>query len=435
MLEGKYSRIVVFLIYFTVFVNSITLFTSPFEFYAGYFIYLLLLPGLLMRHGLKNISMVLLFFLFLFLNGLLHLFLGNNTSDYFFKIFFGTFFSYIFYYEVIVESGYDIEKLFQYYLKGVYIVCVIGYIQFIGFQLHIESMYDYHWILNKWSVCGGGNFGIRINSVFSEPSFFSITISSAVFVAVCNIITKQSYYYTKLESLLIIIIYFLSFSGVGYLGVFIIIMLLFVNYGFLRYFIVFVPIAIGIFSVVYQNVPEFRDRYDSTIDIFSTGKFKIGNTHGSSLILYNNYYVAVRNFKDYYLGTGLGSHPIAFAKYSLTHGTKVAGIDQNNLDANSMFNRLLSETGVVGVGLFILLIFKSFVRKNSLIPGNDSHWIISNALLLLILLNLLRQGHYFLNGFPLFMWLYYYNKSVYLKKVAAYEMAELPAEPLIAENA
>jgi hypothetical protein len=421
MFEGKYSKLVIFLVYFTIFVNSITLFTSPFEFYLGYFIYLLLLPGLLMRHSLKNISLVLLFFLFLLGNGLIHIFLGTNTSGYFFKIFLGTFFSYIFYYVIIVESGFDIEKLFQYYLRGVYIVCIIGYVQFIGFQMGVSALYDYSWLLNKWGVVVGGNFGIRINSVFSEPSFFSITISSAVFVAVSNILTKHNYYYTKLQSLLVIGIYFLSFSGVGYFGIFIIAILLFINYGLLRYFIVFIPIVIVIFSLVYQNVPEFRERYDSTVDIFSTGKFKIGTTHGSSLILYNNYYVAVQNFKDYYLGTGLGSHPVAFAKYSLTRGTKVAGIDQNSADANSMFNRLLSETGVAGVGLFLLLIFKSFIRKNDDIPFNNPHWI---------LLNLLRQGHYFLNGFPFFVWLYYYNKIAYLGKVEAEEDGPSENEPV-----
>ena len=39
----------------------------------------------------------------------------------------------------------------------------------------------------------------------------------------------------------------------------------------------------------------------------------------------------------------------------------------------------------------------------------DTFWIISGAILTMIVVNLLRQGHYFLNGFPFFIWLYYFN--------------------------
>ena len=163
------------------------------------------------------------------------------------------------------------------------------------------------------------------------------------------------------------------------------------------------------------------------VEVFSTGNFKLGKTHGSSLILYNNYQVAVRNFKDYFLGTGLGSHPVAFAKYSLTKNVKTIGVDLNGMDANSMFNRLLSETGIVGVGLFLLIIFKGFVKRNIAVPFNNSYWIISNSILTLILLNLLRQGHYFLHGFPLLVWIYYYNKQNYLAALEAQDQSHAEA--------
>jgi len=431
MFEGKYSNIKIFLIYFSVFISSMELFKEPFEFYVSYFIFLMFLPYLLQKYGLRSIPKVLALFGFLFINGIIQIGLGNNTSGYFYKIFFGTFFSYIFYYLIVVDSGFDTKKLFDLYLKGCYVVSVIGLIQFIGFQIHIPALYDYGWLLNKWGVIRGGNFGIRINSVFPEPTYFSTSVSLAVFVAINNLLTKENYYYSKIQSLLVIGVSFLSFSGVGYFGLFITLILIFINYGLVRYAVIFVPLLALVFYQLYQNVPEFSERYDSTAEIFTTGNYKLGKTHGSSLILYNNYQVAVRNFKDYFLGTGLGSHPIAFAKYSLTKDVKTAGVDLNGMDANSMFNRLLSETGIVGVGLFVLLIFKGFVKRNLSIPINNSYWIISNALLTLILLNLLRQGHYFLHGFPLLVWLYYYNKQNYL---TALEQEEAGGEELTTDN-
>jgi hypothetical protein len=427
MFEGKNSNIYIFLIYFSVFISSIELFKYPFEFYVSYFIFLLFLPALLKKYGLRSIPKVLTLFAFLFVNGVVQISLGNNTNEYFYKIFFGTFFSYIFYYLVVVDAGFDTKRLFDLYLKACYVVCIIGLVQFIGYQIGVPFLYDYSWLLNKWGVIRGGNFGIRINSVFPEPTYFSTSVSLAVFVALNNLLTKENYYFTKFQSFLVFAVSLLSFSGVGYFGLFITLILIFINYGLIRYALVFIPILTLVFFQLYQNVPEFSERYDSTVEVFSTGNFKLGKTHGSSLILYNNYQVAVRNFKDYFLGTGLGSHPVAFAKYSLTKNVKTIGVDLNGMDANSMFNRLLSETGIVGVGLFLLIIFKGFVKRNIAVPFNNSYWIISNSILTLILLNLLRQGHYFLHGFPLLVWIYYYNKQNYLAALEAQDQSHAEA--------
>jgi hypothetical protein len=48
---------------------------------------------------------------------------------------------------------------------------------------------------------------------------------------------------------------------------------------------------------------------------------------------------------------------------------------------------------------------------------------VGSAVLVIIILYLLRQGNYFINGFPIFMWIYYYNyvdfKNKYVKKDVA----------------
>src|SRR5690606_15897113 len=127
--------------------------------------------------------------------------------------------------------------------------------------------------------------------------------------------------------------------------------------------------------------------------------------HGSSVILYNNFHIAVENFKrNPIFGTGLGSHPTAFDKYSLTKNVSTAGFDLNKQDANAMFNRLLSETGLFGLGLFIFFILFRFVRKDR---SENKLWIISSACLVVILINMGRQGHYFLAGFPFYFWMFY----------------------------
>ncbi len=105
----------------------------------------------------------------------------------------------------------------------------------------------------------------------------------------------------------------------------------------------------------------------------------------------------------------MGSHPIAFEKYSLTKNIKTFGFANNSQDANSMLLRLISETGLFGTFFMLGLTFKCFVNRQRMPDAPDTFWIISGAILTMIVVNLLRQGHYFLNGFPFFIWLYYFN--------------------------
>lgn len=418
MFEGRLNKFIVFLIYLSVFISSYIFTKDPAEIYFGYIIFAFLLPFFILKHPFPR-HFISIFFILL-VSGMLNIILENNTFPLFIKIFLGLFFSYLFYYYVIVQSGYNIEKLFQLYLKGCYIVSLIGVIQFISYVIGFTYGYDYSWIFNKWGLIKGGNWGIRINSVFPEPTYFATCVSAAMFVAMYNLAMKNTYYLSKFQSTIIIIIYFLTFSGVAYLAIFIAIVLLLINFGFIRYFLIFIPMLMGVFFYLHSNVREFRERYSSTVDIFTTGYFKVGKTHGSSIILYDNYQVAVKNFTNNFLvGTGLGSHPVAFKKYSITKDLGIVGISQNNLDANSMFLRLLSETGLFGIALMLIILFRCFIKRapegSALIP--DHYWVISSAIFVMIFVSLFRQGHYFLNGFPFFIWLYYYNYINYKKEL------------------
>jgi hypothetical protein len=406
----KRNKIIVFLIYFSIFINSHVFFTKPFEFYIGYVVYILLLPRFAVTYGInRNFFFI---FLILLATGCFNIFLGNNTTDLFFKVFLGLTLSYFFYYYVIADYNYNIEQLFKWYLKGCYIASLIGAFQFVAFQIGWETGYAFGYVLNKWGVNPGGPFGIRINSIFAEPTHLAAVLSGAFFVSIYNLMRKETYGISRTQSLVIIAIYILSFSGLAQIGIFIALLFMAVSYGLLRYIIVIIPLLIVIFNVLYKNVPEFRERYDSLVNLSSGQKFELGKTHGSSFILYNNYHVARENFKtNFVFGTGVGSHPLAFDKYSLGKGIKQVGLNQNAADANSMFIRLLSETGLFGVGLFMILIVRCYVRRNE--HDDTYHWLISNAILVMILLNLFRQGHYFLNGFPFFVLLYYYTYESY----------------------
>ena len=407
--DRKYYLIVIF-IYISIFINSYVFFKSPFEFYFGYLIYIILLPVFISRYSYNKY--LLYIFLILFVTGVFNILLNQNTSAQFFKVFTGLTLAYFFYYYVILEFEYDVEQLFKWYLKGSYIVALIGIVQFVSFQIGFKFGYDYGWILNKWGVVPGGNFGIRINSIFGEPTYLGAVLSAAFFVALYNLTRKQPYYLSRFQSLIIIAVYILSFSGLGQTGILLSLLFLALSFGLVRYLFIFIPLGIIVFLTMYNNIGDFKNRLDSLVELFQTGKFVLGKTHGSSYILYNNYRVALENFKSNFLfGSGIGSHPVAFEKYSIAKAIGVYGFNLNSADANSMLLRLISETGIFGVGIFFFIIVKFYVRRDE--NYESFHWIVSNSILIMILLNLFRQGHYFLNGFPFFVMLYIFNRVSY----------------------
>jgi hypothetical protein len=154
----------------------------------------------------------------------------------------------------------------------------------------------------------------------------------------------------------------------------------------------------------------------------------LGKIHGSSFVQYNNFVVAKENFvRNPLFGSGLGSHGIAFEKYNLNSfmGNEYKN---NSSDANSMLLRIISETGLYGIIFMFLFIKNYYVKKDPENEISDYHWLISNAVLIIILLQLARQGNYTYGGFMAYMWLYYYTKEDYLKKTEEYNLQKEQVE-------
>lgn len=404
-MTGRFAR---FAIAFSIFISSYVFFKSPFEAYPSYIVMLFFFPAYLAR--LPFPRDVMLIFLPPLAAGILSIQTGDNESGLFIKIFIGFFASVLFYRYVFEAFDRNLELLFQIYIRGALIVAVIGLIQLISYRIGFTAGYNYRWIFNKWSLSLGG-LGVRMNSVFSEPAYYAGVIAPAFFVAVNNLITGKRHFMTKRQAILMVVTYPLTFSTLGFLSMLVTGVLLLFNYGFVRYAIIFGPLMYLGYNYAYTSIPEFRDRIDGTQTVFTDEDLTdINKVHGSSFVLYNNYVITMENFKrNPFFGTGLGSHPVAFERYSLTNRVGIIKIDFNKADANSMFLRLLSETGLYGVSIMLLLILRNYVSRQR--SANDTNWLLSNAVLVVILVYLARQGHYFINGFPFFLWLYYFIRK------------------------
>jgi hypothetical protein len=400
------EKTVTFMIFLSIFLgSSILLFKEPFEGYFHYVIYAALLPFFVSRYQLPKTPFKIL--LIPLVVGIFQIALGSNE----------VLLSVSVYYYVMEYFELNVEKMFKIYLIWAYWSAIIAMVQFICFKIGFKEGYDYGFILNKGGHVITSDGGIRVSSIFLEPSQLGIMLGPAAFVALFNLTRKKNYHYKIHQSIIVLIALYLSKSSTGYLGLFLAVIILGINFGYILYVIVF--FVLGYFTAwgLYNTVDEFKERVDSSTALWINDDLSYKNVNSSSFVLYNNAHIAWTNLKEHpVFGTGLGSHPIAYEKYSYTKSiVKVKGIEFNKQDANSMFFRIMSETGVFGLVFIITLVFKCFVGYNG--DENDNHWIISGALLVIILLYLLRQGNYFLNGFPFFVWLYYYTKLSSIKYV------------------
>lgn len=401
---------VVLLIFLSVFISSITFFNSPFEGYLHYIIFLILLPGFYSAFGFPKVPLQILSLPFII--GILEILAGNNTGALFFKIFIGVLLSSTFYFYVIKYFDDDAVTIFKLFLYGCYLTAVLGIIQVICFNLGIVPGYNYRWLLNKWSVVPGAIWGIRMNSLYPEASQCAIMLGPAAFVTIYNLIFRTDHFISRRKGIVILIALFLTTSSTGFIGLLFSMLLLAINFARFGTFLAFASVGLGMGFLLYNGIPEVQRRVDSAVGLWVNNDFSVENVNSSSFVLYNNFHIAFTNLKENPLmGTGLGSHAIAFDKYTLTKRAGILNITFNKFDANSLFLRLVSETGLIGITLAMMFIFRFHVRKSKDRSGKEL-WLISNALLVIILMYLIRQGNYFLNGFPLFVWLYYY---VYLK--------------------
>lgn len=411
----------------TIMISSITFFKTPFEGYFHYLIFLIYFPFFIRRYGWQTLPFKFLLIPMIF--SLYNLFTKNCELFGFVKIFMGMLLSVTFYNYVIIHYQFNLEKLLNIYLKGIIICCYIGIVQVISYNIGFSPGYNFSFILNKWGVVPGSIFGLRVNSIFSEPSQFAIVLLPAAFIASRNILFRDYKFLNIWQSYLIILSLILTTASTGYIGIFFSLVLIAINYGRFANFIIILGISFLGFYLFYIYVPDFKTRVDAAVNLWIRDQYTIDDINTSSFVQYNNFHVSFENFKEHPLfGTGLGSYPGAYEKYSLTNAADFLikeGFDFNSQDGNSLFFRSMAEMGIAGVLFWLLLIARFFVRRNQNDPSDDT-WIYSGAMLAIIFGYLMRQGNYFLNGFPFFVLMYYYIGSRYKTQKLTAKEAESP---------
>jgi hypothetical protein len=415
MLELKKDYFFWFL-FIILFGSGYVFFKSPFEFYFHYIFLFPITAIFLVKFGIPKFYFKL--FTIPLLIGLTHVILGNNISFTFYKIFIGLSISILFFYYVLEKFNFNSRKVFELYCYACWVLCVIALFQILSFLFAFEPGYNFSWFLNKWGVVRGGIIGFRVNSILPEPTYLATSLSPAVYVSIRNLIKKKTFIFSKLQSIIIIIISILTTSTIGYLGI-IFSVILSLDVLRLRYIFIAITISLVGYLTAYNNVSDFSSRVNSARGLWVEEDFNIDNTNNSSFVLYNNLHIAMENLKKYPLfGTGLGSHETAFKKFTLTKSLIHYDFEFNVKDGNSLFVRLCTETGFLGLFFTFTIIINGFIYKlDNISEDFISNKIISQALFVFIILVLIRQGNYMLNGLPFMFLIYHFNKISYNEKI------------------
>jgi len=323
---------------------------------------------------------------------------------------------YVFYAYVWRHFEYNVERLFTIYLKGAYVISIIGLLLFIDSFLgnnflHFLQSFIYIDLVNA-------SFGIRLASLLGEPTYFANIVLPAGVVAMMRLVVKKDVgigidYMTKRKAAVFTISLLLTYSAIAFLGLLVGGILLLLRHGAIRYAIV-IPLILVIARIIIFQVPELEDRYQGVLSV-SSEKSQTGDFHGSSFILFNHAYITWMNLNENPLfGTGLGTHSIATDKFSLgNEGVEFHYRTQNAQDASSMLLRILSELGIFGGILVFIFLRRNFIPR---VPDDPVLWLISTAIFVTIVMQLLRQGNYILNGFPFFVLGFVFTRHEFNKR-------------------
>lgn len=308
----------------------------------------------------------------------------------------------IFYYFVFQYLFFDIKKLFRRYQRIAYYVALLGLIQGVVF----------FFIRNDIFIFASGSYTeifpgiIRIHSILGEPGPLAGLLLPLLVSSLFKFTVLKRY-----QLLIVWVVFTLTISSGGYF-----IIILFILYWL---FAVVIKKKYGILVFVFISIAlimnlntiletKLLDRFINTLEDTTVGaekeSFEKLTDNASSYATLSNLYVAT-NAPSRIFGTGLGTHEQNYLRIYTNTSYVYYGL--NKEDAYSIYIRLLSEFGFVGI--FLLFVF--------LVRNVNVHSIINLSSFAYILMILIRGGNYVEYGFVFFVFLFYFSnkKSVYAK--------------------
>lgn len=300
----------------------------------------------------------------------------------------------------------DVRMLFLRYVSFTYILALVAIAQLLVY-LAVDRDVFYVFI--------SGVESYRVHAWLTEPGWYAAFITPAVAYTFYNRQYARRHYK---KSILLIASYLCSFSALAYFAL----MLMAMQWLYVRLSKKIKLIALCCFAAVffciytYQSKAEFSDteasnpisaiimKVSQTFSVFNSfdpSAFELLNI--SSYATLTNFWVAV-NAPTRLIGTGLGTHEIS---YEMLYKSNYEYYGLNKEDAYSLFTRIFSEFGFVGVLLLFLFLKKNYNQDN----------YINKAVLIYIVSMGIRGGLYTMYGIIMFVYIYYLTSKKQEKKL------------------
>ena len=318
------------------------------------------------------------------------------------------------FYNFILHEDFNLAEILRKYIQFGKFILIVGFVQVALFLVGLRDIY-----LTLFPFLRHTNISERFQSLSDEPSFIALTFIPIVFVALHNLFYNTRYIMGREWSILFVLGYLLTLSSAGFIALIIIALILYLKKITLTkgiFAAAFCLIVLMIAAFSYHRIEYIRLRVDDTLfamrnDFSSPAVYESVNL--STYAFLSNAYVTRKALNRYPLtGRGLGAHEKNYDHYLPEEMRDYSQL--NRKDANSMALRLLSETGILGTLMFLILLAALKARRR---VGDDGTsellWLLNTAIFVMMIVVLLRHGNYTSSGKMLFLLLYFYSYKFY----------------------
>ena len=298
-------------------------------------------------------------------------------------------------------------SLFRKYIYMSYLVCLVGLLQALIFMVSRVDVISFLPFYHSTQIISANL--LRITSTLSEGGSLGIAMMPALFYL---FIYRDPYHILGIKKWLVLLVSLLTLSPFVY--IFCVIALLYrLNSMFGRYKTVAGVVVVSVLISGLVILEPFGGRYksdngiwnriaDSYIAVTRMGNSRLNSVvaksrNASSTVLATNMYIAL-HAPSRLVGTGIGTHPQSYARLVQARYQKT-DLNLNVDDGYSLFNRILSEFGFLGLLLYLFFIIRWFNKGN----------LINVCFLSMIICLFMRGGNYVLYGVIFAHFFYYYT--------------------------
>lgn len=271
-----------------------------------------------------------------------------------------------------------------------FILSILGLIQYFGYITNIRWLYDISLYGFRSTNIVMGNGMVRLHSIYSEPAHLSALLSCSLYIG----LTQKDKTIKKSRTILIVLFSLITRSVLVYFSMAVFVLLyIFQNKKKTikkeksNKKVIFVAI-IGLLGII---LSFYTGNLNFMLEkVYTLYHPQANNTsHLTGFAIVSNIKISLAKLEDWnIIGTGMDSHRLSYYKYiNQLYKTNIR-YKLNVDDAASLFTRVFSEFGLIGIIVMLVFVLKKLLYY---FKNNNKEMIF---FMILFILSALRSGNY-----------------------------------------